>query len=60
MNDMFIRLTSEASRLVKIKKAKTLTSREIQTATKLIMVGQLARYAVMEGNRALTECVTKK
>lgn len=60
MKDMFMRLTSEASRLVKIKKAKTLTSREIQTATKLTMVGQLAQYAIMEGNRALIDCARKK
>jgi hypothetical protein len=33
---------------------KTLTSREIQTAVRLLLPGALAQHAVMEGTKAVT------
>ena len=33
---------------------KTLTSREIQTGVRLLLGGELAKHAVMEGTKAVT------
>ncbi|ODN01657.1 Histone H2A, partial [Orchesella cincta] len=46
------RLAGEASRLVKYGKSKTLSSRDIQTATRLLLPGELAKHAVSEGTKA--------
>ncbi|ODN01627.1 Histone H2B 1/2 [Orchesella cincta] len=48
VNDIFERLAGEASRLVKYGKSKTLSSRDIQTATRLLLPGELAKHAVSD------------
>lgn len=53
MNDIFERLASEAAQLVKKRKSKTLTSRDIKTAVQLIFPGELAKHAVSEGTKAV-------
>ena len=42
VNDIFDRISGEAGKLVSYSKSKTLTSREIQTAIRLILPGELA------------------
>jgi len=49
VNDLFERIASEASKLAQYNKTKTLTSREIQTAVRLLLPGELAKHAVSEG-----------
>lgn len=55
MNDIFERIAGEASRLCKYSKRPTITSREIQTAVRLVLPGELAKHAVSEGNKAITK-----
>ena len=55
MNDMFDKISSEASRLARINKKPTITSREIQTAVRLVLPGELAKHAVSEGTKAVTK-----
>ena len=55
VNDIFGRISSEAGSLVKYSKSKTLTSREVQTAIRLILPGELAKHAVSEGTKAVTK-----
>ena len=51
--DSFERIAKEAGRLCAINRRKTLTSREIQTAVRLLLPGELARHAVAEGKVAV-------
>ncbi|CAK9174713.1 unnamed protein product [Ilex paraguariensis] len=53
MNDMFERLADEASRLLKYTNRRTLSSREIQGAVKLVLPGELGNHAISEGAKAL-------
>jgi len=55
MNDMFDRIAAEASRLAKHNKKATIQSREIQTAIRLLLPGELAKHAVSEGTKAVTK-----
>ncbi|XP_018901287.2 uncharacterized protein [Bemisia tabaci] len=52
--DMFERLAIEAGKLTKIS-SRTLSSRCIQTAVRLILPGELAKHAVSEGTKAVTK-----
>eukprot|EP01120_Amphizonella_sp_Union-15-10_P002951 TRINITY_DN1324_c0_g1_i1.p1 TRINITY_DN1324_c0_g1~~TRINITY_DN1324_c0_g1_i1.p1 ORF type:complete len:242 (-),score=41.55 TRINITY_DN1324_c0_g1_i1:103-828(-) len=53
--EMFIRIATEAGRLARYNKKHTLTSREIQTAVRLLFPGELAKHAVSEGTKAVTK-----
>ena len=55
INDIFERLALEASRLSRYNKKATLSSREIQTAVRLLLPGELAKHAVSEGTKAVTK-----
>merc|ERR1711877_17754 len=55
MNDIFEKIASEASKLARYSKKPTVTSREIQTAVRLILPGELAKHAVSEGTKAVTK-----
>ncbi|KAJ7540669.1 hypothetical protein O6H91_10G025700 [Diphasiastrum complanatum] len=55
INDIFEKLAQEASRLARYNKKPTITSREIQTAVRLILPGELAKHAVSEGTKAVTK-----
>ena len=46
--DLFERLACEASRLAKYNKRRTLSSREVQTAVRLLLPGELAKHAISE------------
>ncbi|XP_043473995.1 histone H2B-like isoform X2 [Leptopilina heterotoma] len=49
MVDIFERIAREAAELCKKNQTKTLGSREIQTAVKLLFPGELAKHAMSEG-----------
>ncbi|XP_051276934.1 histone H3-like centromeric protein hcp-3 [Dicentrarchus labrax] len=53
VNDIFERIAGEASRLAHYNKRSTITSREIQTAVRLLLPGELAKHAVSEGTKAI-------
>ncbi|XP_032489534.1 histone H2B type 2-F isoform X1 [Phocoena sinus] len=55
VNDIFERIAGEASRLAHYNKRSTITSREIQTAVRLLLPGELAKHAVSEGTKAVTK-----
>eukprot|EP01111_Echinosteliopsis_oligospora_P008891 TRINITY_DN250_c0_g1_i1.p1 TRINITY_DN250_c0_g1~~TRINITY_DN250_c0_g1_i1.p1 ORF type:complete len:152 (+),score=28.89 TRINITY_DN250_c0_g1_i1:36-458(+) len=55
VHDIFERLASEAGRLARYNKRHTISSREIQTAVRLILPGELAKHAVSEGTKAVTK-----
>merc|ERR1712031_72248 len=55
INDSFEKIALEASKLVRFNKRRTLSSREVQTAVKLILPGELARHAISEGTKAVTK-----
>nr|prf histone H2B [Tetrahymena sp.] len=54
INDSFERIALESSKLVRFNK-RTLSSREVQTAVKLLLPGELARHAISEGTKAVTK-----
>ena len=51
VNDIFERIASEASKLAAYNKRSTISSREIQTAVRLVLPGELAKHAVSEGTK---------
>merc|ERR1712224_1191016 len=55
VNDLFERIAAEASKLAHYNKRSTITSREIQTAVRLLLPGELAKHAVSEGTKAVTK-----
>jgi histone H2B len=55
INDIFEKIALEASKLVRYNKKHTLSSREVQTAVRLILPGELAKHAVSEGTKAVTK-----
>jgi len=55
VNDIFEKIATEASKLSRYNKKPTITSREIQTAVRLILPGELAKHAVSEGTKAVTK-----
>eukprot|EP00985_Skeletonema_marinoi_P014449 scaffold7325_cov80-Skeletonema_marinoi.AAC.4 len=55
INDIFERIAGEAGKLATYNKKATLSSREIQTAVRLMLPGELAKHAVSEGTKAVTK-----
>jgi histone H2B len=53
--DIFERVTGEAGKLSRYNKKSTLSSREVQTAVRLVLPGELAKHAVSEGTKAVTK-----
>ncbi|KAM9323404.1 histone H2B type 2-K1 [Pholidichthys leucotaenia] len=60
VNDLFERIATEASRLTQYNKRSTITSREVQTAVRLLLPGELAKHAVSEGTKAVTKYTSAK
>ena len=54
-NDVFQRVATEASKLAQNNKRPTIISRDIQTAVRLILPGELAKHAVSEGTKAVAK-----
>nr|CAA66860.1 histone H2B [Anopheles gambiae] len=59
VNDIFERIARK-SRLAHYNKRSTITSREIQTAVRLLLPGELAKHAVSEGTKAVTKYTSSK
>lgn len=59
INDLFERIAIEASSLVRYNKKHTLTAREIQSAVKLLIPGELGRHAIIEGAKAISAIAGK-
>ena len=55
INDIFEKIATESSRLVRYNKKHTLSSREVQAAVRLLLPGELAKHAVSEGTKAVTK-----
>lgn len=55
MADVYERLTREAAILVKYSKKRTLKAPNIRTAVKFVFPGQLAQYAMDEGQKAINK-----
>merc|ERR1712150_277587 len=60
VNDIFERIAGEASRLAHYNKRSTISSREIQTAVRPLLPGELAKHAVSEGTKAVTKYTSSK
>ena len=60
INDIFGKISEEAGKLVRYNKKATLSSREIQTAVRLVLPGELAKHAVSEGTKAVTKYQSAK
>ena len=55
INDIFEKIALEASKLVRYNRKHTLSSREVQTAVRLLLPGELSKHAVSEGTKAVTK-----
>ncbi|XP_061173696.1 late histone H2B.L4-like [Saccostrea echinata] len=53
--DIFERIASEASKLAKYSRRPTMNSRDIQTAVRLLLPGELSKHAVSEGTKAVAK-----
>nr|XP_050038211.1 histone H2B-like [Dermacentor andersoni] len=60
VNDVFERIAAESSRLAHYNKRSTITSREIQTAVRLLLPGELAKHARSGGTKAVTKYTSYK
>ncbi|XP_066293134.1 histone H2B, gonadal-like [Branchiostoma lanceolatum] len=60
VNDVFERIAGEASRLAHYNRRSTISSREVQTAVRLLLPGELAKHAVSEGTKAVTKYTSSK
>ncbi|KAG2305411.1 hypothetical protein Bca4012_061856 [Brassica carinata] len=58
MGDMFERIAVEAAKLNDYAKRRTLSSREIEAAVRLVLPGELSRHAVAEGSKAVSNFVS--
>ncbi|KAL7025349.1 hypothetical protein ACKWTF_013448 [Chironomus riparius] len=57
VNDTFEKLAMEASSLSHHNKRATISSRDIQTSTLLLLPGELGKHAVSEGTKAVTKYI---
>jgi len=55
VNDIFERIAHESSKLASYNKRSTISSKEVQTAVRLILPGELAKHAVSEATKAIAK-----
>ena len=55
VNDLFERIAAEASKLARYSRQSTILPRDIQTAVRLLLPGELSKHAVSEGTKAITK-----
>jgi histone H2B len=55
VTDIFERIGTEGAHLVDMNDRNTLGSREVQTAVRLMLPGDLAKHAVSEGGKAVAK-----
>ena len=60
VSDIFECIAMKAYRLTKYGKKSTMSSREIQTAVRLLLPGAVAKHAVSEGTKTVTEYTSSK
>ncbi len=60
VHDVYERISTEASRLARSNKKRTLSSRDIQTATRIVLPSELAKHAVSEGTKAVLKYASSK
>ncbi|KAK7797520.1 hypothetical protein U0070_005998 [Myodes glareolus] len=60
VKDMFERIAMEASNLVRQNKSTTINSREIQTAVRLLLTGEMRERAIAEGTMAMVRYISTK
>ncbi|XP_044091813.1 histone H2B-like [Neovison vison] len=53
VKDMFERIADDASRLARSTQRTTITSREIQTAVRLLLPGEMGKHAASEATKAI-------
>merc|ERR1711957_43547 len=58
IKDIFEKIAMEGSKLVRYDKKHTLSAREVQSAVKLILPGELAKHAIIEGAKAVNKFVS--
>ena len=56
INDILARIAGEASKLAKYNSKNNVSSREVQTAVRLLLPGELAKHALAWGTNAITTC----
>uniref|UniRef100_UPI00398EEE50 histone H2B 1.2-like n=1 Tax=Pristiophorus japonicus TaxID=55135 RepID=UPI00398EEE50 len=59
-NNILERIEGEASHMAHYNKRRTISSREIQTAVRLLLPGELAKHAKSEGTKAVTKYSSSK
>lgn len=59
-NDIYDKIAGESGRLCRYNKKSTLSAREIQTAARLTLPGELAKHAISEGTKAVGKYMTQK
>ena len=55
VTDTFEKIAAEAGKLCKITKRSTLSSRDVQSAIRLVLPGELSKHAASEGTKAMTK-----
>ena len=55
INNIFERIAGEARKLSTYNKKVTLSSREVQTAVRLMLPSELAKHTMSEGTKAVTK-----
>ena len=55
INGIFERISLESYKLVRYNKKHTLSAREIQSSVKLLLPGELAKHAIIEGAKAVNK-----
>ena len=55
VSDLFERIILESVKLAQYNKSKTITAREIQTAVRLLIPGELAKHSIAEGTKAVSK-----
>ena len=53
VTDTFEQVAMEASKLVRMNKRSTLNSRDVQSAARLVLPGELSKHAVSEATKAM-------
>ncbi|XP_051885795.1 histone H2B 1/2-like [Pristis pectinata] len=60
VSDIFKHIVGEASRLAYYNKQLTISSRETQTAVRLLSPGELAKHTVSDGTKVVTKYTSSK
>ncbi|XP_068690625.1 histone H2B, gonadal-like [Montipora foliosa] len=60
VDDIFERIAGEASRLARCNKKSTISSRDIQTAIRLLVPGEMAKQAISEATKAISKYTRSK